>query len=152
MGIFLRCRQALVAQQFLNRTKISAPIQKVGRVRMSHGMGTDIGRQTGIDNVLFDDPSHTSRGKTTAAKINEKRALRQKIPSFPSQSSGRLQIFFHRAQCLTTNGNNPFLVSLARNFHQTALKIHISHIETPQLPCPESTGVKHFENGKVPHP
>ena len=69
--IFLRCRQALVAQQFLDRPQVGAFFQHVRSEGMAECVRMNIrGEALGHRNSLYDAP-HTARGEASATLVDQ---------------------------------------------------------------------------------
>src|SRR5262245_55668342 len=73
MGIFLRCRKLLMAEQFLNGPQVGAVIQQVRGKGMSQRVRTGTGRESSPLAMFFDQQLHATRAETTTTMIHKER-------------------------------------------------------------------------------
>jgi len=75
MGVFLRGRQAFMAEEFLDGPEVGAPPEEVGGERMAQGMGADPPLQGGPAKVFADEPLHGTGREPRALVVQEESAL-----------------------------------------------------------------------------
>ena len=76
------CRgQAGVPQEFLNRPKVSAPLQQVSREGVTKGVGAGLCAYRSPDKAPCDDPSHGSVREGLASDTLEHRIPSRNLPS-----------------------------------------------------------------------
>ena len=67
----LRCRQRLVAQEFLHAPEIGSRVEQVGSKRVSQGVGADLRVQSRFFQVFGDLAAYRAGGKSSAMFVDK---------------------------------------------------------------------------------
>ena len=69
LRVALRCREPLVAQQFLDGAQICTSGQHVRAERMTQRVGMNVRRQSFCSGDFFDDAPHAARGQSSSTLV-----------------------------------------------------------------------------------
>ena len=146
-GVNLRGRDIRMAQHDLNGTQIGPSFKKMGGEGVAQGVGRNRFGNTGLSGIAADDLPESLAGQGPAPTVQENpvgaSAFKQGFPSL-------FQIDSETRSGLRTNGDQPFLGTLAEGPDQVRLQLQVLQGQGNDFRNPQSGGIEDLQHGLVP--
>ena len=135
-----------MAQHFLDGTKISSPIEKMGRKRVTQRVGMDVLIDPRLQRSKLDHPPDRASAHPTAAGVQEQASpsgLGSPQNSLDGQPVGK------RISTRFSQRNQPLFVAFSQNTHFSFLEVDLGNVKRDTLPNSEAAAIQKFDESPV---